>query len=412
MPKVAKELGPLAVRRLAKPGRHPVGGVPGLCLQVTESGARSWVLRVRVGGKRREIGLGSFPAVSLADAREKAREGRERIGQGVDPVAAKRAAASALQAARAKAKTFQEVAEAYISAHAAGWQNSKHADQWTNTLTTYAYPAIGSLIVAEVDTPQVLKVLEPIWTTKAETASRLRGRIEAVLDFATARGYRSGPNPARWKGHLALTLPARSKVSPVKHHAAVAVSEAAATMKRIREAEGMGAQALEFVILTAARSGEVRGATWAEIDLEAMVWTVPAERMKAGKEHRVPLSEAAVDLLNALPRFKDCTLVFPGPKGKALSDMTLTAVLRRLKIDATAHGFRSTFRDWAAECTHYPSEVAEMALAHAVADKVEAAYRRGDLFQKRRAMMDDWAGFLAKPPGKVVPLPSKNAEAA
>jgi len=392
----ADELGALEVSRLDKPGMHFVGGVAGLALQVLPTGGRTWVLRVTIGGKRRDMGLGGFPDVKLAGAREAAREARKLIREGVDPIEAARAAASALRASRAKNVTFEEAAKAYIAAHEAGWRNEKHGQQWANTLKAYAYPVIGSLMVRDVDLTHVLKILEPIWTTKNETASRLRGRIEQVLDWATARGYRNGLNPARWRGHLDKLLARPSKLGRVEHHRAIAVSDVGAFMVKLREAEGMGARALEFAILTAARSGEVRGATWSEIDLGAAVWVVPGDRMKAGREHRVALSGAAVSVLKALPRMAGTDIVFPAPRGGMLSDMTLTAVMRRMKVDGVPHGFRSTFRDWAAERTNYPRDVAEMALAHTIGDKVEAAYRRGDLFEKRKRMMADWAKFLSK----------------
>jgi integrase len=397
MPKVAKELGALAVSRLAEPGMHFAGGVNGLTLHITTTGARSWILRVMVGGKRREIGLGSYPSVPLALAREKARDARESIGKGVDPVAERRAAQSALRAAAAASKSFRECSAAYIAAHEAGWKNAKHGQQWRNTLEQHAHPIIGSLIVRDVQLSHVLRVLEPIWETKTETASRLRGRIESVLDWATVRGYRDGLNPARWKGHLDHILPGRGKIAKIEHHAALPVDAVAPFLVTLRSTQGMGALALEFLVLTAARSGEVRGATWAEIDRHAKVWTIPADRMKAGKEHRVPLSDAALTVLDraaALPRVGETDLVFVAPRGAMLSDMTLTAVMRRLRVPAVPHGFRSTFRDWTAERTDYPRDVAEMALAHTIGDKVEAAYRRGDLFDKRRQMMIDWAAFI------------------
>ncbi|MBI5269478.1 MAG: integrase arm-type DNA-binding domain-containing protein [Burkholderiales bacterium] len=411
MPKLAKELGALAVGRLTTPGLHFVGGVPGLAMQVTPGGARSWTLRVVVGGKRRDMGLGGFPGVTLAMARDKAREARELIRQGVDPIERQQAAQSALRASMAKALTFKECAEGYIKAHESGWKNEKHIQQWRNTLAQYAYPVFGDLLVRDVKLPQVMAALEPIWTTTNETAVRLRGRIESVLDWATARGLRDDLNPARWKGHLDKLLPKPSKVNKREHHAALPVGDVGAFMKRLRALDGMGARALEFVILTAARSGEARGATWAEIDLESKVWTVPGDRMKAGKEHRVPLSSEAAALLKALPRMAATDLVFPSPRGGMLSDMTLTAVLRRMEAPAVPHGFRSTFRDWAAERTNYPRDVAEMALAHTIGDKVEAAYRRGDLFDKRVRMMADWAKFLARIEGKaeVIALPARRA---
>lgn len=414
MPKLAKELGALAVSKLTEPGLHFVGGVPGLALLVAPTGARAWVFRVSIGGRRRDMGLGAYPAVPLAQARDKAREARDLIRQGVDPIEKQRAARSALRAAVAKALTFEACAKAYMAAHEAGWRSAKHAQQWRTTLETYAYPVFGNLLVQDVDKSHVLAALRPIWTKKIETASRLRGRIELVLSYAMQAGYRpEGLNPARWKGGLDKLLVAPSKVSKTEHHPALPVAEVGAFMRRLRQQRGMGARALEFAILTAARSGEVRGATWDEINLADRVWTVPAARMKAGAEHRVPLSDAAVALLEALPRIAPADAakdyVFPAPRGGRLSDMTLSAVTRRMKLDVVPHGFRSTFRDWAAERTNFPRDVAEMALAHAVENKVEAAYRRGDLFEKRRALMADWAAFLAAPQvrARVLPLAAK-----
>ena len=420
MPKIARELGALAIGRLTTPGWHAVGGVAGLGLQVAPTGARSWVLRHVIAGKRREIGLGGYPTVLPAQAREKARSARQMASEGVDPLQAKKAAQSAIQRATAKAVTFKKLAEQYIAAHESGWRNAKHGAQWTNTLTQYAYPFIGSMLVADIDTAAVLQVLqaEPergkgtLWATKTETASRLRGRIESVLDYAATQGLREGSNPARWKGHLDHTLPAKQKVAPVEHHAALPVSDMPGFMRSLRAVEGMSARALEFSTLTAARSGEVRLMTWAEVDLSANVWTVPASRMKAGREHRVPLSDAAIAVLKGLERPKDCEVVFPGKQSQPLSDMSMTAVMRRMKVAAVPHGMRSSFRDWVAECTSHPHEVAEMALAHAVGNAVEAAYRRGDLFSKRAAMMSDWAAFLAKPEVAVVPIGSSKTQRA
>lgn len=394
MPRKAKELTAVEVRRLVQPGRWSVGGVDGLALQVTPTGARSWVLRLRTAGRRREMGLGSFPTITLAGARDEARKQRAIVKTGVDPIAVRQAIESATAAKRATQKTFAEVAAQYIARHEKAWKNAKHQAQWSATLRTYAEPVIGKLLVSDIRPAHVIGVLEPIWTTKTETATRVRSRIEIVLDYAAAHGFREGPNPARWKGNLDAALPNASKVAPVRHHAALDVEDAPSFMKRLKTQEGMGARALEFVVLTAARSGEVRGAVWSEIDFEARLWTVPAARMKSGREHRVPLSKPAVELLAALPgdRLRDAH-VFPGTKGP-LSDMSLTAVLRRMKVSATAHGFRSTFRDWVSEHTDYSGEVAEMALSHAIGDKVEAAYRRGDLLAKRVALMDDWAEYL------------------
>ncbi len=409
MPRKAREVSAIEVSRLAVPGLHFVGAVAGLALQVQPSGARSWVLRFSVAGKRREMGLGGFPDVTLADARRRAREEREKADTGIDPIAERKAAANILRAELAKALTFKSAALAYIEAHEPSWRNAKHGEQWRNTLES-TYPTIGGLQVRDVALPHVLAVLQPIWRTKTETASRLRGRIESVLDWATARGYREGLNPARWKGHLDHLLPSPRRIMKTGHHAALSVGEVGAFMQRLQAQQGTGARALEFVILTAARSGEARGAKWAEIDLDAMTWTVPAERMKAHKEHRVPLSGAAVKLLRSLPRIVDTDLVFPAPRGGQLSDMSLVAVTRRMEVEAVPHGFRSTFRDWCSERTNYPREVAEMALAHAIGNAVEAAYRRGDLFEKRRLMMDDWAKFLARPEikGDVIQLQTRH----
>jgi integrase len=352
------------------------------------------------------MGLGGFPDVPLTDARAAARRARELIRAGKDPIAEAKAAASALRAAQSRNVTFKQAAKAYIAAHETGWRNAKHAQQWRNTLEAYAYPVIGELMVRDVEVANVLEILEPLWTSKTETATRLRGRIEQVLDWSTARGHRDGLNPARWRGHLDKLLARPSKVARVEHRSALPFQELGAFMQRLREAEGMGARALEFVILTAARSGEVRGAVWSEIDLATAVWTIPGDRMKAAREHRVPLSPRAVAVLKALPRMAGTDFVFPAPRGGVLSDMTLTAVLRRMKVAAVPHGFRSTFRDWASERTNYPRDVAEMALAHAIGDKVEAAYRRGDLFEKRRRMMTDWARFCAEvqPTGMVISM--------
>lgn len=417
MPRVASELNALAVSRLTEPGLHFVGGVAGLALQVLPSGARSWILRVVIAGKRRDMGLGRYSpsGMTLAKAREAALASREKIKQGIDPIETNRAARSALIASRAAARTFQQCAEAYMEAHEAGWGNAKHASQWRNTLEKIAYPIMGDLLVRDVQLAHLLQVLEPIWKTKTETASRLRGRIELVLDWAAARGFREAQNPARWRGHLDKLLPAPSKIVKRKHYDALATDEMGDFMHRLRQQPGTGARALELAILTAARSGEVRGARWQEFDLSAGVWVVPSERMKARKEHRVPLSSAALALLKGLPRQESNELVFPSRTGGLVSDMTLTAVLRRMGVDAVPHGFRSTFRDWAAERTSYPNEVCEMALAHSIGDKVEAAYRRGDLFEKRRRLMRDWANFCAAVQSSnihVVPITRNRANSA
>ncbi len=392
------KLAAVSLKRLGD-GWHADGG--NLYLFV-RGDSRAWVFRfVAPDGMRRNMGLGSMYAVTLAEARKQAAMLREQVRHPTaptDPLAARRESRLAQKLARRKHITFKSCAEAYIEAHRAEWRNPKHAQQWENTLATYAFPVFGDLPVAAVDDALVLKVLMPIWETKTETATRLRGRIESVLDWATFSKFRQGENPARWKGHLDNSLAKPNKVAKVKHHAALPYAQIGSFMVELRKREGLGARALEFAILTAARSGEVRGALWDEIDLAARLWVIPAERIKMSKEHRVPLSSAALDLLNALPRMDDSALVFPSANpGKSMSDMTLTAVLRRMERgDITAHGFRSTFRDWAAEATNYPSDMAEMALAHAIGDKVEAAYRRGDMLLKRFRMMNDWAAYCGK----------------
>ncbi|WP_374275820.1 tyrosine-type recombinase/integrase [Brevundimonas sp.] len=370
-----------------------VGGVAGLGLQVLPTGGRTWILRATIGTRRREMGLGGYPDVTLAREREAAREARDAIRRGVDPIEAGRDARRALKAAPLSVMTFRSAARAYIAAHEASWKNQKHRDQWSSSLRKYAYPVLGEVDVAEIELPHIMRVLEPIWLTKTETAKRLRGRLEMVLDWATAREFRAGPNPARWRGHLDKLLAKPSKVRRIVHHRALPVDDLPGFMQALRASEGAGARALEFAILTAARSGEVRGATWSEIDTTNRLWSIDGARMKAAREHRVPLSDAALRVLAALPSGGPDDPLFRAPLGGSLSDMTILSVVRRMGVDAVPHGFRSTFRDWAAERTTYPNEVAEMALAHTVGNKVEAAYRRGDLFEKRVEMMRDWAQF-------------------
>ncbi len=329
----------------------------------------------------------------MDDARSHASAARQKIHQGVDPIDQRKAAVAKVRAEQVKSVRFGWCAEQYIESHRAGWRNAKHAEQWSKTLKDYAGPVIGGLRVDQIDTAHIMKILQPMWNEKPETASRLRGRIENVLDWAKVHQYRSGENPARCKGHLDKLLPARSKVKKEQHHAAQPWQDMSSLMTKLRQQEGMGARAVEFVVYTAARSGEVRGARWAEIDFKNVAWRVPADRMKAGKEHRVPLSAAAILVLSEARKLTpDCEFIFPGPSGKPLSDMTLTKVLRRMEYaEVTVHGFRSSFRDWAAEATEYPSDLVEMALAHTISSKVEAAYRRGDMIEKRLALMEDWA---------------------
>jgi integrase len=383
----------LKVMRASKPGMYPDGG--GLYLQVTSAGAKSWIYRFTLRGRAREMGLGSLAAVSLLNARSKASDCRRQRQEGIDPIEARKTLRESATLDAARSMAFKDAARAYMNAHRPGWRNPKHVAQWESTLATYAEPVFGTLPVQSVDTALVLKALEPIWTEKPETASRVRGRVEAILDWAKVRGFRTGENPARWRGHLDHLLPARSKVHRIKHHAALPYGEMPVFMDSLRRREGIPARALEFTILTAARTGETIGATWDEINMADKVWGIPAERMKASKEHRVPLCPRALAILAEMRAAPEGKFVFPGGKiGKALSNMAMTAVLRRMgRNDITVHGFRSAFRDWAAERTSFPGEVVEMALAHAVANKVEAAYRRSDLFDKRRRLMIEWAKF-------------------
>jgi integrase len=356
------------------------------------------VLRVTVGAKRRDIGLGSYPAVPLGKAREIAGELRRRIrDDGYDPVKQRRAAKAALISEQAKALTFQQAAEACHRAKSPEFRNAKHAEQWISSLRRYAFPVIGSLPVAEVGLPHVLKVLQPIWTEKTETAKRIRGRIETSLSWAAVSGYRSTENPARWKGNLDAVLPKPSKLKRVEHLRALPWQQVPSFIVELHKREGMAARAVEFVILTAARSGEVRGMTWDEVDLDAGVWTVPADRIKAGKKHRVPLSDQAIYLLKHIPKATGTNLVFWGPRGGLMSDMSLTAVLRRMGVDVTVHGFRSSFKDWARSRTRYPDEVSELALAHVNNDATRAAYARDELLPQRTRLMRDWAKFCTEP---------------
>lgn len=424
MPKRAKELTALAVEKLKSDGsknrRVMVGPseCAGLHLRI-EGGAKVWALRIKVGDQRRDIGLGPYNGkigateeaaarmvgLSLVEARNRARELRRQAretGAIISPTVSRQAIAvqageTALIAA-AKAKTFKECAELCIIDKSGEWKNEKHSKQWGATLEAYAYPSIGPLPIATIDRGLVLDVLRPIWTEKSETASRLRGRIETVLNWAKVNGYRDGENPAAWKGNLEHSLSKRQKLTR-GHHAALPYAEINLFMADLRKRDGMSARALEFAILTAARSGEVRGLTWGEIDIPSKLWTIPAVRMKAGKEHRVPLSDEALAVLTSLSRVEGTDFVFPAPRGGAMSDMALTAVLKRMERGGlTQHGFRSTFRDWAGETTGHPREVIEHALAHQLKDKAEAAYQRGTLLLKRAELMADWARYACAAP--------------
>jgi len=382
------------VRTHKKPGMLADGH--GLYLRTTTNGVKGWIFRYQIDGRRRDMGLGSLDDVSLAEARDRIPELRRLIRQGIDPIDDRRAKRGIAKAAAAHALTFGDCAEHYVASHRASWKNATHRQQWESTLSTYVDPVIGGLPVQTIDTAFVMQVVEPLWAAKPETASRVRGRIEVILDWAATRGYRQGENPARWRGHLENLLPGKSKIWRVKHHAALPYAEIGNFMAGLRQLDGIAARALEFAILTAGRTGEVLGAVWSEINLAERLWVIPDERMKAGREHRVPLSNRAFEILEEMAKIRMGNYVFPGARnGKPLSNMALLMTLRRIGRGAlTVHGFRSSFSDWCAEQTNVPAEVREMALAHAVGDKVEAAYRRGDLFQKRRQVMDAWAAFI------------------
>lgn len=404
--KVHNALTPISVKN-AGPGRHADGG--GLYLRVQSGGARSWLFRATTGGKARDVGLGPAAgagAISLAEARVQARELGAQVARGEliegKQAKARMAAAQAQMQALAK-KTFSEIAEAFIDRKEGGWRNDKHRQQWRNTLATYVYPKLGGMSVSEIETVHVLGVLEGIWLDKPETASRVRGRIENVLDAAKVQGLRSGENPARWRGHLDHLLPKPEKLYR-GHHAALSYSELPVFMSALRGRDAIAARALEYTILTVARSGETLGATWAEIDLSRALWIIPAGRMKAGKEHRIPLSARAIAILREVQPLNargtaDAPL-FPSNKGHKLSVMAMSMLLRRMeRTGITVHGFRSTFRDWAGESTSFPREVVEHAMAHQLADKAEAAYQRGTLFPKRVKLMEEWAAYCAKSEG-------------
>uniref|UniRef100_UPI0040471F00 tyrosine-type recombinase/integrase n=1 Tax=Orrella sp. TaxID=1921583 RepID=UPI0040471F00 len=431
MPKIVKPLTTVALNRITKPGWYAVGGVAGLLLQVrnpTREGAplaRSWILRVRVGETRDPIGLGSYPQVSLAEAREQAGKLVIEARQGVNLKAKKVAARSALLSAASRNKTFQECAEAYIEAHAADYTNDKHRKQWASTLKVYAYPIIGKRLVADLSMRDVLDVMnqpsdaekpksETLWKTKTVTAKRLLDRVKTVIDYAIVNEYRSGLNPAVWQGYLDTQLAAPNKVATVKHHPALPYALMGDFMTKLRTNESISAKALQFLILTAVRSGSVRAAEWSEIDLVNKLWIIPAAHTKTKQEHRVPLPPQAIELLNSLPRLANIPNVFPSPRGGALSDMALSQITRGMKerseltVDVVPHGFRSTFRDWAAECTAYPDEIRKAASGHTVGDAVQQAYQRTDLLEKRRNLMREWANFIDKPSanssGNVTPI--------
>ena len=410
MAKLIRRLTALAVEKLKRHGYHADGG--GLYLQVSRSGSKSWVFRYMLNHRSRDMGLGSLHDVSLEQARTKAKRCRALLDLKEDPILHRQAADQDRALKAASAKTFDECAAAFIETHRAAWKNAKHAAQWENTLATYASPIFGKLPLQAVDDVLVLKVLEPIWRTKTETASRVRGRIELVLDWAKARKYRTGENPARWRGHLDKLLPKRSKIAPPKNHPAIPYEQAPEFLSALRTRQGIAPKALEFVILTAARVSEAVNATWDEVDTRARTWTVPASRMKAAKSHRVPLSDAALRVITEMRAQKQTDFIFPGWRIKrAITGAACLKLLRDMgRRDLTVHGFRSTFRDWCAEQTAYPRDVCEMALAHTINNRTEAAYRRGDLFEKRARLMCDWATYLAAPKiASVTPIRRKKA---
>lgn len=412
MPKKAKELSAVEVKRITSKGLHAVGGAAGLCLFVSETGARSWILRTMVGNKRREIGLGAYPETSLAHARDAAREMKVKIREGADPVEDRQAARVALVAQQKRGVTLSDAYATYLTSKKfAELSNEKHRRQWQSTFDTYVKPIIGGTMVHDLTVQDIRRVLDPIWASKTETASRIRGRLEEVLTWATVSGHREGENPARWQGNLKEMLAAPTKLKKEVGQPALSLVDAPRWFAMLRSMEGTGSRALEFLTLTSGRSGEVRGATWDEFDLDAAVWLVPAARMKADREHRVPLTPRIIALIKAMPRMQGSNYVFAAARGGQLSDMTLSAAMRRMHeaevkagqkgyLDqrsgrpAVPHGLRSTFRDWAAEMTNYPRDMAEMALAHFIGSEVERAYRRGDMIEKRREMMVAWEVFL------------------
>jgi integrase len=429
MPKIVKELGALEVKGLTDVGFHAVGGVSGLCLQVFETGARCWVLRTTIAGKRRKMGLGGYPDVTLADAKERARSAKRQVFDGLDPIEARKEGRAALARSRAKNVTFKQCAEEYIEAQSPGWTNKKHAAQWTSSLEKYAYPVVGKLWVRDVTIANVLDIIRPIWLTKTTTAVNVRGRIEAILSYAKTLNHRTGDNPAAWKDNLDNQLASPNKVKKVRHQPAIQVNEIGNFAKDLRATEGQSAKALEFLLLTSVRSHNVRHATWSEIDLVEKTWAIPGEdsdgegtgqRMKSGVAHRVPLSKQAIALLSGLEKMAGTDLLFPSPrKGTPLSDMAMSKLMRGMNYKsadgriAVPHGLRSTFKDWALERTNFQHEISEKALAHTVGDAVERAYLRSDAFAKRRKMMQMWAEFCSVPNEvdgkKVVPIGVKAA---
>lgn len=422
MPKQAKEMSAIEVKRLTsstgKDGKpyntfHAVGGVSGLLLQVAATGAKTWILRTKIGNKRRSIGLGGYPGVSLSEARRKSAEIKEKIAEGIDPVEERKTARRSLIAAQMSTMTFDQAMADYIDMKAKEFRNPRQRQQWENSLNTYAVPHIGKVPVREIELPHIKAVLDPIWEEKTETANRVRARIENILGWCAVHGYRSNENPAKWSGYLDEVYPSPEKIKKKGHHAALPVEAMPDFMKALKKRTGTAARALEFLILTASRTNEVigdkrigkAGITWQEIDLKKKIWTVPADRMKSGKVHKVPLTNATVDMLKGMEQGGPDSLLFPGPKGDIPSNNFLSALLKRMDQPITAHGFRSTFKDWAREHTAYADEVSELALAHINSDATRAAYARSELLDKRRLLMADWEKFCqhgkAKQDGKI-----------
>jgi integrase len=380
------------IKQRRKSGYYADGGC--LYLRIAPGGTKGWIFRYTLNGRTRDAGLGSVADVTLKKARQEAKAWRELIEAGTDPIEARERKRAEAELASAKAMTFEQCAKAYIASHEPSWRNDKHRAQWRSTLATYCYPVLGTIPVGAIDTALVLMAVEPIWAAKPETASRVRGRVEVILNWAKARGHRDGDNPARWRGHLDQLLPAKAKVRRVEHHSALPYREIPAFMARLRKLASSSARSLEFLVLTATRTSEGLGATWDEVDLRHRMWTIPASRMKGGKEHRVPLTSRTLAIVKEMAEVRQSDFIFPGAKeGRPLSNMALLMLVRDLRPGITVHGFRSTFKDWAAECTTSPNFVSEAALAHVVADRVEAAYRRGDLFEKRRQLMEEWGAY-------------------
>ena len=400
MPKKKKALSAIEVKRINAVGRHAVGGVNGLCMNVKPGGAKSWVLRLVVNGRRHSLGLGSFPETTLAFAREQARTIKQRLKLGEDIL---------MKAPSKTSMSFARAARLCYESKKLNFRNHKHSVEWISSLERYVFPVFGNMDVDAVSLPHILEVLEPIWTEKTETATRIRQRIEAVLSWAAVSGYRSGENPARWKNHLDQVLPKPSAIKKVRHYKAMSYQDIGAFMKKLRSRKGFAARALEFGVLTAARSGEIRFATWDEFNFDDNIWTIPGDRMKTGKKHRVPLSKQAVRLLACLPVMQGVDFVFPSPTNKALSDMAMTTLLRKMGVDVTQHGFRSTFRTWCSETTNYPREIAEVALSHIVGNSVERAYNRGTLLDKRSRLMQSWADYCDIEVAQAEVLPTHGA---